>query len=409
MTEHKKDNVGPLSGIRILDLSSVVMGPFATQILADLGADVIKVESPSGDTMRAVGPMRNAAMGALFLHLNRNKRSVVLDLKTPAGQEACLQLIRESDVLLYNLRPAAMARLGLNYERVAVANPAIVYVGAYGFGEDGPYAGRPAYDDLIQGMTGLGHLYQQQSGDVPRYTPLTLCDRTVGLHVAVAVLAGVIEARQSGHGQAIEIPMFEAMAHFVLGDHLGGHSFEPALGPTGYARLLAKERKPYQTSDGFLVLLIYNDKHWTNFFSLIGQPELQQDPRFSSHSARAIHIGEVYDFVASQIKQKDTAYWLHALRQVDIPAAPLYSIEQLIDDEHLQAVQHLQHMEHPTEGPICTPSPLGKYSRTPLSIRRHAPSLGEHTAQVLAELGYSEQDIQAMLASVHPSPREQIV
>lgn len=228
---------GPLAGIRILDLSSVVMGPYATQILGDLGADVIKVEPPSGDNMRAVGPMRNPGMGVLYLHLNRNKRSVVLDLKTEAGREACLRLAEKADVLLYNTRPQAMARLGLDYNSVAAVNPAIVYVGAYGFGNAGPYAGRPAYDDLIQGMTALPSLYQRNSGDIPRYAPLTLADRAVGMQVAIAMLAGVIEARQSGRGQAVEVPMFEAMAQLVLGDHLGGHTFEPIEGDTGYVKL----------------------------------------------------------------------------------------------------------------------------------------------------------------------------
>lgn len=389
--------VGPLAGIRILDLSAVVMGPYATQILADLGADVIKVEPPAGDNMRAVGPMRNPGMGALYLHLNRNKRSVALDLKTPAGRQACLDLAKGADVLLYNTRPQAMARLGLGYDDLAAANPALVYVGAYGFGSAGPYAGRPAYDDLIQGMTALPSLYQQNSGDQPRYVPLTLADRAVGMHVAIAILAGVIEARSSGQGQAIEVPMFEAMSQLVLGDHLGGYTFDPNDGPTGYARLLVPHRRPYATTDGYLSALIYNDKHWTRFFELIGQPELKQDPRFHTHTARAQHIDQAYELVSTVIATRDTAYWLQAFAQADIPAAPLYTVDDLLADPHLKAVNMVRELDHPTEGRMRSPAPVGTYSRTPLTIYRPAPGLGEHTRQVLAEAGYSEHAIQAML------------
>jgi len=385
---------GPLSGIRILDLSAVVMGPYATQILGDLGANVIKVESPVGDNMRAVGPMRNPDMGALYLHLNRNKRSVVLDLKTQAGREACLRLAKTADVLLYNTRPQAMARLGLDYESVAAVNPAIVYVGAYGFGNDGPYAGRPAYDDLIQGMTALPSLYQRNSGDVPRYAPLTLADRAVGMQVAIAMLAGVVEARQSGQGQAIEVPMFEAMAQLVLGDHLGGHTFEPPMGETGYARLLVSHRRPYATADGHISALIYNDKHWTRFFDLIERPELKTDPRFHTHTARAAHIDEAYQLVSEIMQTRSSAYWLQALAEADIPAAPLYSVEDLMADPHIRAVGMLQEFEHPTEGRMRSTGPVGNYSRTQPAIRRLAPQLGEHTREVLAEAGYSESEIQ---------------
>ncbi len=394
---------GPLAGIRILDLSAVVMGPYATQILGDLGADVVKVEPPAGDNMRAVGPMRNPGMGALYLHLNRNKRSAVLDLKTDAGREACLRLASRADVLLYNTRPQAMARLGLDYESVAAANPAIVYVGAYGFGNRGPYAGRPAYDDLIQGMTGLPTLYRRNSGDIPRYAPLTLADRAVGMHVAIAILAGVIEARQSGRGQAIEVPMFEAMAQLVLGDHLGGHTFEPAQGGTGYARLLAEHRRPYATADGYICALIYNDKHWNRFFELMGQPQLKDDPRFCTHTARAQHIDEAYRLVSQVIATRPSAYWLEALRASDIPAAPLYSVDDLIDDPHIRAVDMIRELEHPTEGRVHSPAPVGSYSRTPPDIHRHAPRLGEHTREVLAEAGYSATEIAERFEIASPS------
>lgn len=373
------------------------MGPYATQILGDLGADVIKLESPAGDNMRAVGPMRNPGMGAMYLHLNRNKRSIVLDLKTPQGRQACLDLAKTVDVLLYNVRPQAMTRLGLSYDDVARVNPKLVYVGAYGFGNSGPYAGKPAYDDLIQGMTAIPSLYHQNSGDVPRYAPLTLADRAVGMQVAIAMLAGVIQARASGQGQEIEVPMFEAMAQLVLGDHLGGETFSPPQGPTGYARLLVSYRRPYATSNGYVSVLIYNDKHWSRFFEIIGRADLLEDPRFSTHTARSKHIDEAYCFVSGILATNTSEHWLQAFNEADIPAAPLYSVDDLIADPHLQKVGMLKDLQHPTEGAIRSPAPVGNYSKTPLSIRRNAPSLGEHTQEVLLEAGLAGSGINDLL------------
>ncbi len=297
MQEIQRD--GPLKGIRLLDLTSVVMGPFATQILADLGADVIKVESPSGDTTRNMGPARNKGMGANFIHLNRNKRSVVLDLKTPEGRDACLEIAKTVDVFLFNLRPQAMERLGLSFEAVKEVNPRIVYVGSYGFSNAGPYAGKPAYDDLIQGMTGVASLYSQHTNTPPRYVPLTMADRMVGLHVGIACLAGVIESRSTGEGQFIEIPMFEAMAQCVLSDHFGGETFVPALGEMGYSRLLAEARKPYLAADGYICALIHTDKHWHSFLELTGNLSLLHEGSiFQSIASRGKHVAQVYGFVA---------------------------------------------------------------------------------------------------------------
>ncbi|MBK1780680.1 CoA transferase [Advenella sp. WQ 585] len=396
MVNHDEPNPGPLSGIRVIDLSSVVMGPFATQMLADLGADVIKVEPPCGDNMRKVGPMVNDDMGALYLHLNRNKRSIVLDLKTEQGRQACLALAKTADVFLYNVRPQAMARLGLSYEDVSAVNPAIVYAGAYGFGMDGPYGGKPAYDDLIQGMTGIPVLYEKNSGDEPRYAPLTLADRTIGLQAAIACLAGVIQSRASGKGQSIEIPMFEGMSQFVLGDHLGGKTFVPEKGEMGYARLLATHRKPYKTANGHISVLIYNDKHWKNFLLLIGREDLVEGSIFSSHSVRADNIAEVYSFVAQILAEKNSEYWLDCFARADIPAAPLYSVEDLMEDPHIKAVNQVVEMDHPTEGRIRTPGTLGKYSATPLKIYRHAPNLGEHTEEILQETDLDQSMIDSL-------------
>jgi crotonobetainyl-CoA:carnitine CoA-transferase CaiB-like acyl-CoA transferase len=390
---------GPLAGLRILDLTSVVMGPYATQILGDLGADVIKVEPPAGDNLRAVGPMRNAGMGAMALHLNRNKRSIVLDLKQAAAREACLRLAVDCDVFVYNTRPQAMARLGLDHASVAAVNPRIVYLCAAGYGEDGPYAGRPAYDDLIQGATGIAALYAQQTGGPPAYAPVTLADRTVGLQVAIALLAAVCHARATGRGQAVEVPMFEALAQCVAGDHLGGHSFEPPIGPTGYGRLLAAHRRPYRTADGFLCAMVYTDRHWQAFLTLIGRPELLQTPAFASHAARSAHIAEIYTLVAEVMATRSSADWLQALGAADIPVAQLHSVDTLLDDPHLQAVGFFRTLAHPTEGRIRTPAPVGRYSATPPSIHRPTPRTGEHSAELLREAGYGETAIAALMAT----------
>ncbi|WPB55548.1 CoA transferase [Xylophilus sp. GOD-11R] len=397
MTRPTTSAGGPLQGLRILDLTAVVMGPYATQTLGDLGADVIKVEPPAGDNLRAVGPMRNPGMGALSLHLNRNKRSVVLDLKRPEGRDACLKLAETCDALIYNTRPKAMARLGLDYAAVSARNPRIVYLGCIGFGEDGPYAGKPAYDDLIQGAVALPTLYAAQSGGDPRYAPVTLADRAVGLQSAIALLAAVLHAQRTGCGQAVEVPMFEALAQFVMGDHLGGQSFEPPAGPMGYARLLAPHRKPYRTADGHLSVLIYNDKHWQAFFDVIGRPDLKTSPMFSNHTARAAHIGEVYAFVAEVMATRSSEDWYAALQAADVPVGRLHTVESLKDDPHLRAVGFFPEMEHPSEGTIRTTAPVGHYGATPPAIRRHAPRLGEHSAEVLREAGYSQDEVQALI------------
>ncbi len=391
-------NNGPLAGVRVLDLTTVVMGPYATQILGDMGADIVKVESPAGDNMRWVGPAKNPGMGHIYLHANRNKRSLVLDLKQAEGREAVLKLAAVSDVLVYNVRPAAMARLGLSYDEVKAANPKIIYVGAFGFSEDGPYAGRPAYDDLIQGAAGVPALSLAQGSEVPRYAPVLLGDRSVGLQAVIAITAALFHAERTGIGQAVEVTMFESLSQFVLGDHMGGKTFEPPLGPPGYARLLAPHRRPYATRDGYLCVLIYNDKQWERFFEMIGRRDLLADARFCDHSSRAAHITGVYEFVAEVMKTRTTSDWMRALDEGDIPATPMHTLDSLIDDAHLNAIGFFPEYDHPTEGRIRMTAPVGKWSETPPSIRTLAGRLGEHSREVLGELGYSVTEIDALVA-----------
>lgn len=391
---------GPLAGVTVVDMTTVVMGPYATQILGDLGAEVIKVEAPGGDNVRHVGPMRNRGMGHMFLHLNRNKKSIVLDLKQPAGRDALLRIAAKADVLIYNIRPQAMQRLRLGYADVAAINPRILYVGAYGYGQQGPYAAKPAYDDLIQGMTGLPWLAQQAGSGDPRYIPATLADRIVGLHAACAVTTALYERERSGQGQAVEVPMFECMSQMVLGDHFGGRSFDPPLGASGYARVLAPERRPFKTRDGHVCVLMYNDKQWQGFFRLIGREDLfRDDPRFNSHENRSARIAEANAFVAGEMRKRSTAEWLQALDEADIPCAPMNSIDDVIDDVHLNGSGFIREEEHPSEGRLRTTAAATQWSRTAPVAQRGAPRLGEHGAEVLRAAGYGEDDIRALAAA----------
>ena len=382
---------GPLAGVKVLDLTTVVMGPFAAQILAELGADVIKVEPHEGDNMRHAGPMRNADMGYMFLNLNRGKRGIVLDLKKPEGREAISRLLPGIDVLIYNVRPQAMARLTLSYEEVRALNPRIIYVGAYGYSQRGPYAAKAAYDDLIQGVSGVPWLAMQREGEPPRYAPVNLADRLTGLHAVYAVTTALYHRERTGQGQAVEVPMFESVVHFVLGDHSAGLTYEPPIGEPGYARLLA--RRPYATKDGYLCVLVYNDKQWKSFLEATGRPELMQDARFATQASRARHVSEIYAYLAQLLLSRTTAEWVALLEKADIPVAPMNSIGDVMADPHLRASGFFEPEEHPSEGLLHAPRTPTSWSDSQPGARRPAPRLGEHSAQVLREAGYTDAEI----------------
>lgn len=384
---------GPLAGIRILDLTTVVMGPFATQLLGDLGADIIKVEPPEGDNTRHLAPMRNPGMGAIFLHMNRNKRSIVLDLKKPTGRDALLRLATRADVMIYNTRPQAMSRLKLGYDDIRDVNPSIIYVGAFGFDQRGPYAARPAYDDLIQGAVGFPWLMTRSGAEKPRYVPAALCDRIVGQATANAVLAALLHRARTGEGQAVDVPMFETMTQIVLGDHFGGRTFEPPLGEAGYARVLARFRAPYATRDGYICALVYNDKQWRSFLTLIGKPALLDDERFRTHANRARHIDAIYAFVADEMALRATAEWEELLTTGDIPWMPMSSLDELIDDPHLAATGFFRRANHPTEGAMVTTRVPTRWSRSDPDRFQDAPRFGEHSVEVLREAGYTAAQI----------------
>lgn len=388
---------GPLDGVRIVDMTMNVLGPYASQLLGDAGADILKVEPPEGDTLRGVGPCRHPGMGPFHLHLNRNKRSIALDLKAERGREALARLVAGADVLVYSFRPKAMARLGLSYGEVAALNPRAIYCGAFGFGQTGPYADRPAYDDLIQAAIGLPHL-QARADDEPTYVATAIADRVVGVAMAGAVGMALYHREKTGRGQAIEIPMFETMAQFVMGDHLYGLTFEPPLSRAGYVRMTNPERRPYRTADGHLGVLVYNDKHWRRFFELIGRPDMAADPRYASIAGRTENIRFLYGFLAETFLTRTTHEWVALLTGADIPAAALATPDGLVDDPHLRAVEFFRVVDHPSEGSIRVMDVPQRWSDSQPDLRRHAPTIGEHTAEILAEAGFGAEEIAAMMA-----------
>ncbi len=383
---------GPLKGVKILDLTSVVFGAYATGMLGDLGADVIKVESPAlgggdaGDIMRWAGsPPKGAPadLGPIFMTVNRNKRSVLLDLTKAPSQKALRKLVAWADVFATSIRYEGMKRLGLGYEDLQAIKPDIVYVHGSGYGADGPYAGEPAYDDLIQSACGLADLLPRTDGNpAPRLLPTLVADKVSGLFMTQAILAALYHRERTGEGQLVEVPMFECLTSFTLAEHLCGHVYDPPTGQFAYSRIANPNRKPFATKDGYIGLMPYNDRHWRDFFTAAGAPDLMDDPRFQSQQARAQNYPALYGLLDEITRSKTTAEWLALLKPLQIPVARTNRLDELMDDPHLSAIGFFETYEHPEAGRYWSMKPPLRFSQTPANIRRHAPRIGEHTAEV---------------------------
>jgi formyl-CoA transferase len=391
---------GPLAGVRVIDLTAVVLGPLATQILADFGADVVKVEGPEGDLMRGNGISLHKGMSSIFLTINRNKRSVCLDLKTPEGVEALRRLVATADVFVHNMRVQAIERLDFGYGAVSQLNPRIVYCVATGFGQDGPDRDRPAFDDIIQSACGMVDVCSR-GREQPDYVPSLVADKTTGMALANAVLAGLYHQQRHGRGQYVEVPMLETMTAFMLAEHLGGLTFRPEPAKAGYPRLLEGGRKPHRTKDGWVAMLPYTDRQSQAFFEGAGRPDLAEWVRTADRSDKNAYVRQLYAHMLEITPLLTSDQWLRLCDELDVPATKIYGIDELPAHPHLKATGFFEDAEHPTEGPIRQMRPPTRFSATPAAIRSQAPTLGQHTAEVLREAGLAEDAI----ARLAPAPR----
>jgi len=386
---------GPLAGLRILDLTQFICGPVATQILGDYGADVIKIEQPGGDLNRLIGPSRHPGMTAMFLGMNRNKRSVVLDLKRPAAMTALLRMIETADVFVHSLRPPSAERLGIGYAAVAERNPRIVYAFAPGYRQDGPHRDRPAYDDVIQGESGIAGITELATGE-PRYLPTVIADKFCGHILASAIGMALVHRERTGEGQQVQVPMLETMMSFNLIEHLWGGTFDQPMGELGYDRALTPYRRPYKTLDGHICLMATSDVQWRGFFKACDRPELATDPRYATLEERSKRFPELYQLVADEMLKRTTAEWQQRLDAADVPNGIARKLRDLPQDPYLVETGYFHHYVHPQAGPMVTTSIPVQFSKTPGRIKSPPPTLGEHTHEVLSAMGYSAAEIERM-------------
>ena len=392
---------GPLAGVRVIDLTAVVLGPLATQTLGDMGADVIKVETPEGDPTRQIGPSRTPGMGSYFATLNRNKRSVVLDLKHPPARAALDRLIAGADVFVHNMRLGAAARAGLDYETLGPRHPRLIHAAATGFRPGSSMAEFPAFDDLIQAMSGAASLNAAPGGTAgpaggaaaPRYFPTVVVDKLTGQMLASMIGMALFHRERTGRGQAIHLPMMESMLSFLMIEHLWGATLDEPERGMGYPRMLTPHRRPYATRDGYLSVICVSDTQWSRLFAAIGRPELAADPRFATIAARATHVDAAYGALAEGLGARTNAEWMAILRPLDIPCGPAATLPELLENDYLRETGYFAPAEHPAEGRVLVPSIPARFSDSPPSVRRLWPRLGEHTGEVLAEAGFGAAEI----------------
>ncbi len=386
----------PLSGLKIIDLTNIIMGPYTTQLLGDLGADVIKVEDVNGDMTRNIGIQKSTDMASMYLGVNRNKRSIILDLKKNTSKKVLWKLIKKSDVFIHNMRPQKINRLGFTPMKIKKKNKKIIFVGLYGYGKSGIYTGQPAFDDIIQGQSGLASLYQKGKKE-PFFVPSVIADKTIGLLASTALLAAYIKLLRKGEGSCVEISMFEGMASYVLLEHQYGQIFSPNKGTSGYPRLLSKNRKPYKTKDGYICILPYTDKQWFKFFEIIDRKDLKDNKSFSDIKGRSKDINVLYKLIKENVKEKTNHQLCKVLKENDIPHGIVNTLSDLQKDKHLKKVNFFRKIRHPSEGNLIAPDTGIKINNMSLPIRKHQPSLGENSGEILEEIGYSAEEIKKIL------------